>query len=183
MINSLLRIFYSIYPKYQFISYQEVNNLLEKLKIDFDPDLIIGVLNGGYYPANKIADIMNKKLEFLRTGYYSVKKKAVEFEYFPLIKKILFFFGYKEKVKLIKKKLNVKGKKILVVDDECGTGKTLRTVKNYLKRNNAKIIKTAVLINYKKNKIADYWVESNPKKICIMPWTKISPYYIKRFNN
>jgi len=173
MINLLLRIFYKIYPKYRFITPKEIDKLLDKLKIDFDPDIIIGVLNGGYYPAKKIAKKMNKRLEFLKVKHYSTKIFGIEIEYFPIIKRILYFCGFKEKTKLIKNNSNVKGKNILIVDDESGNGDTINLVKDFLK--DAKRIKTVVLVSYGPYNPDYYAIRS--KKLFIMPWVEISPYH------
>jgi len=187
MINHFLRIFYRIFPKYRFITFDEADNMINKLILDikkdkFYPDIIIGILNGGLYPSKKIAKSLKKKNIFLGVNHYSIKLFGKEIEYFPFIKRLLYILGYKEKVRLVKGiDIKLKSKKILIVDDECGTGSTLKVAKNYLETKGAKPIKTAVLINYKENKEVDYWGKSSPKKLCMMPWVEISPYYNKNF--
>lgn len=181
--DRLLTLFYRIYPKYHFIKFDEIDNMLDSLskKIKesrFNPDIIIGVLSGGKYPAEKIAARLKKKAIFIKAKSYSITFFGFEIEFLPVIKRILYLLGYKEKTKLIKRKLDVKGKKILVVDDECSTYNTLKVVKKYLESEGAGSIKTAVLINYKENKEADYWVKPS-KKLCIFPWINISPYHKK----
>lgn len=113
---------------------------VKKSKIKFD--LIIGIARGGIPVALVIGDVLEAEMDTINVKSYTGIKKRTK----PKILSTLHG--------------NVKGKKILVVDDLIEYGDTMKAVMNYLKARKPLVVKTAVL--YKK------------------PWSKITPDFYNR---
>lgn len=187
MINRLLRLFYRVYKKYDFITPEEVNRrieVLERMVKASKPDIVVGVLDGGSFPAKRLSRLLKTSFGTVKIAYYSLSLFNIEFEYFPIIKRVVALLGYKPKVKVIRGlKGEVKGKNVLLVDDECTSGKTIQAAVDEIRKNNPRSIKTAVLNTYEDNPLIDFCPVSVNKeyffkmKQQIMPWEKISPYY------
>lgn len=125
--------------------YRMLLRLAEEIRKDsFKPDIIVGVSRGGWPPARVLSDLLdnpnlaNVKVEFY-LGVAETKDK-------PTITQPV--------------SVNVKGKKVLVVDEVADTGKSLKIIKEHLTKEGANEVKIAT-IYYK-------------------PWSLITPdYYVK----
>ncbi len=123
---------------------------------EFNCDVIVGVSRGGWTPARVLSDLLenpeiaNVKAEF----YLGVAKTKRE----PVITQSV--------------SVNVKGKKVLVVDDVSDTGKSLHLVKTHLLEQGAKSLKIATLY-YKPWSITkpDYY-EKTTRDWIIFPWER-----------
>ena len=121
-------------------------------KIDFRPDIIVGISRGGLVPARILSDILGvKKVGILGISFY---KGLGETEEKPEITQDL--------------SIDVKGSSILLVDDVADSGKSLKAAKKYLQ--DGGIIKTATL-HYKPRSEykPDYFVHSTSAWI-VYPW-------------
>jgi hypoxanthine phosphoribosyltransferase len=125
---------------FRFLTWESIDQYCEKiykemLKNHYKPDCIIALLRGGVVPGRIFSDYFDILLDFfaldvkLYNGIGTRNDKPV----------IRFFDG------------NVKGKKILVVDDIIDTSKTMNAVLDYLKGED---ITTATLL----------WKETAPNK-------------------
>lgn len=123
----------------------------EKLakKIDFEPEIIVGISRGGLVPARILSDIMNKKILVLGLEFYKgIDKRNPK----PIITQDI---------------PKMENKRILVVDDVSDSGKSLLMAKEHLKGN---IVKTATLHYKPKSSYKpDYFVETSSKWI-VYPW-------------
>lgn len=120
-------------------------------------DIIIGLSRGGWVPARFIADYLQVE-NLLSFGVKSYKG-----------------LGKKSKLKITEKiGANVKGKRILVVDDIVDTGETLVYTIKYLKKKGARSVKTCVL--HYKDKISSYrpnYYGEKTDKWIVYPWEEI----------
>ncbi len=103
-------------------------------KIDFRPDMIVGLSRGGLVPARLISDILGvDEVGIVGMKFYKGMKRAAEF---PLITQELT--------------MDLSGKSVLLVDDVADTGRSLLVAKEYLRRKGATAVKVATL-HYKPN--------------------------------
>ena len=125
--------------------YTMLLNMAEKIRRDgFKPDVIVGVSRGGWPPARVLSDLLdNPNLANVRAEFYlGVAETKGE----PTLTQPV--------------SVNVKGKKVLVVDEVADTGKSLKLVKEHLTERGASEIKIATVF-YK-------------------PWSIVKPDYYER---
>jgi hypoxanthine phosphoribosyltransferase len=125
-------------------------------KIDFKPDVIVGISRGGLVPARILSDIMdNKNLAVLGIIFYKGVGKRTES---PEITQDLT--------------KDLKGKKVLVVDDVSDTGKSLIVAKDYIANKGASEIKVATLHYKPHSKFKpDYYIATTDAWI-VYPWER-----------
>ncbi len=130
-------------------------NLADMIKVDYGPEVIIGLARGGWVPARVLCDHLGvKNLASLRVEHWGVTATP-------------------DKFAKIKGGLNigVKGKKVLIVDDLADTGESMELAFNYVKGMGPAQIKTAVLISIKGSKFTpDYYVKEIGWKWVVFPW-------------
>lgn len=118
----------------------------------YKPELIIGLGRGGWIPARFISDLLEVKniASMGVTSYQGMSKQGLS---------ISEQLG-----------VDVRGKRLLVVDDISDTGQTLEFVVEYLRKLGAKSIKTATL-HYKpiKDQILDYYAATTDSWV-VYPW-------------
>ncbi|NYZ77112.1 phosphoribosyltransferase [Candidatus Micrarchaeota archaeon] len=141
------------------ISWEEAAKLCEELvhKTEYyKPDILVGVSRGGLVPLRIFSDVLGiKRLGVLGIQFY---KKIGETSDFPEITHDL--------------PIDVRGKKVLIIDDVADTGKSLIAAREYVNRKGAKEIKTAT-IHFKPHSILkpDYFVAVTTAWI-IYPWER-----------
>lgn len=140
------------------ISWEAAVEYCEQLasKIDFKPDVIVGISRGGLVPARILSDILdNKNLAVLGIIFY---KGVGERTGSPEITQEL--------------SMDIKGKKVLVVDDVADTGKSLIVAKDYIANKGASEIKVATL-HYKPHSEfkPDYYIGTTEAWI-VYPWER-----------
>ncbi len=125
-------------------------------KIDFKPDVIIGISRGGLVPARILSDIMdNKNVAILGIIFYKGVGERTES---PEITQDLT--------------KDLKGKKVLVVDDVSDTGKSLIVAKDYIAKKGAGEIKVATLHYKPHSKLKpDYYIGTTDAWI-VYPWER-----------
>ncbi len=122
------------------------------LKIDFKPDIVIGISRGGLVPARIMSDILGvHDVAILGVRFYRGMGKRGEM---PIITQDI--------------SIDVTNKRILLVDDVADSGRSLSFAKEHLK--DAKEVKTATL-HYKPSSDyrPDYFIESTTAWI-VYPW-------------
>lgn len=127
---------------------------LAKKAAPFKPDWIVGISRGGLVPARLLSDILGiKKVSIVRVEFYSGLSRA---NGFPRITQPL--------------QADVKGKKVLLVDDVSDSGKSLAIAKDHIKRKGASQVKIAAL-HYKPKSILkpDFYIEETNSWI-VYPW-------------
>ncbi len=132
-------------------------DLARKVRNDkFNPDIIVGVSRGGWTPARVLSDLLeNPKIANIKAEFYlGVAETKKE----PIITQGV--------------SVDVKNKKVLVVDDVSDTGKSLCLVKAHLDKQGARALKIATLY-YKPWSITkpDYY-EKTTRDWIIFPWER-----------
>ncbi len=139
-------------------AYSLSQSLARKIKRSgFKPDLVIGIARGGLVPARIVCDfLLEKNLTSMKAEHWGVA-----------------FASGKAKIKYpLPAEVDIKGKRILIIDDVADTGETFFAILGYLKEKKAGDIRTAVL-HYKtcSTFIPDYWGEKhNEWRWIIYPW-------------
>jgi len=128
--------------------------LYDKIKKNFEFDIIIAICRGGWVPARIISDISgNKNLGNIRVESYNAIHKGK-----PKVTQDV--------------SVSVEGKKILLVDDVSDTGDSLILAKEYLTKKKPLELRTATLHYKPKSRLKpDFFVDSTEKWI-IYPWEK-----------
>ena len=139
-------------------AYILLKNLVRKIKRSgFRPDLVIGISRGGLVPARVMCDfLLQKDLASVKVEHWGIASTIG-----------------KAKIKYpLPAEAQIKGKRILIVDDVADTGDTFIVIMDHLKEKKAAEIKTAVM-QYKTSStfVPDYWGEKNEEwKWIIYPW-------------
>jgi hypoxanthine phosphoribosyltransferase len=120
------------------------------------PDLIVAIARGGYVPARILCDFLNiTNLTDMRVEHYGAgaqKKKHAALTV-PI-------------------NIDVRGKKVLIVDDVTETGDTLEIAENHIKGLGAETVRTAILIHKKQSPVVpDFYAKKIIKnRWIIYPW-------------
>lgn len=145
--------------KFLYLTWEDVQAAAEKTadkikKDGFIPDIMIAISRGGFDPARIISDQLSiRKLASLQVIYYSsVNEKMKEPQVlFPL-------------------NAQIKGLKVLVVDDVSDSGHSLMAVKKYTEDKGAAIVKVATLHHKPWSEFKpDYYADMVDKWI-LYPW-------------
>ncbi len=150
-MNKTVQKYYARNKKEVKLSWQDVEkaalHIVHKLQKDkFQPDIIISLARSGLIPAALISYcIGNKQLYTIKADFSKTQRsgKMQDLRSSPILTQRI--------------KRNIKGLKILVVDEMTVSGETLKLVSNYLKTKQPKEVRYAVL--YKQ------------------PWTQFKPDY------
>ena len=131
------------------MTWQEFQKELKILqnKIDYSPDIIVGIVRGGLIPARILSGYLNVKEMFCLT-----------------VKKVT---GQRKVITRIEE--DITGKKILLIEDMLETGKSLDVAKQYLEEKGA-IVKTACLYTMPISKTKpDYFIKQ-VNTVIVFPW-------------
>ena len=145
------------------LTFRDYSNILEKLsktlqKSKYSPDVIIGVFRGGLPTALYFSHYFNAPLGILKVIAH---KSNVPFSERKLEKPKVLYLP------------RINGKRVLIVEDTVGTGKTMSSVLRIIKPKKPKTIKTLALFTeinkntpdfYHKIIKSDEWV--------VFPWEK-----------
>jgi hypoxanthine phosphoribosyltransferase len=147
--------------EFEIPTWEKIYELLLNLathirKTGFKPDIIVGIARGGLLPACILTDLLetpelaNVKVQF----YLSVAETKGE----PVITQPV--------------SAQVKGKKVLVVDDVADTGKSLALVREHLKKEGATDVKTATIYYKPWSALIPDWFEKKTSRWIIFPWER-----------
>ncbi|MBI3413650.1 MAG: phosphoribosyltransferase [Candidatus Aenigmarchaeota archaeon] len=129
--------------------------LAEMVKKDYRPDVVVGLTRGGWAPSRVLCDHLGiKNLGSLKVEHWGVTATP-------------------DGSAKIKSSLNadVKGRKVLVVDDLTDTGESMDLAVDYVKSREPAEVRTAVLMNIRGSKFTpDYYVKEIGWKWVIFPW-------------
>ena len=121
---------------------------------NFKPDVIVGISRGGWIPARVLSDLLdNPNLANVRTESYTGIGRATDQ---PILTQEV--------------SMDVKGKKVLLVDEIADSGQSLKLIIDHINQQGASEVKTATLY-YKPSSIIkpDYY-EKETSKWIIFPW-------------
>lgn len=143
----------------EIMSWEQFSDLAEGLaeliKNDYKPEIIVGLTRGGWAPSRVLCDHLGiKNLASLKVEHWGITATP-------------------DGSAKIKGDLNadVRGKKILVVDDLTDTGESMALAVDYIKSLGPAELRTAVLLNIKGSKfVPDYYVKDINWKWVIFPW-------------
>ncbi len=146
--------------KCQQISWEESSQLsatlAKKIARSFQPDIIVGIARGGWVPARNLCDLLDvNDLVSIRIEHWG--KKAIPSS------RALIKYGLDA---------DIKGKKILVVDDITDTGESVKTALAYLRQKEPKSLKCATLLHIKGCPFVPDFYAKDVKgwKWVIFPW-------------
>lgn len=106
--------------------------------MEYEPDIVIGIKSGGAFIADYVAKCLNiPTIDYMHISHYSDNSRSV-------VKSTLTSLNKKA---IIKEgpKVEVKSKKVLLVDDQTATGSTLDVGVAYMKEEKVKEVKTFCL--------------------------------------
>ena len=129
---------------------EKLSHHLSKIVKSQDIDLIIGLKTGGYIPSIHVSQKLAKPVRFINLGRQS-KIFGINIEKSFYLKNLHIHTSRKNQKIIIRdwdSKIEVKEKKVLLVDDDSLTGKTMITAKQHLMGLGAGRITTACLISY-----------------------------------
>jgi hypoxanthine phosphoribosyltransferase len=135
-------------------------NQSEKIhKNHYQPDIIIGIAQGGTIPTRILTDLIHlKKPQTTTTTIIEIKlyTNIVQTNKHPIIKQHLT--------------IPINGKKILIVDDISDTGQTLQLAKQYLTEKGATETKTATLYTKTTTQTPPDYAEKTTDHWIVFPW-------------
>lgn len=144
-------------------SWEDIEHMIEKncATIDYEPDLIMGIKSGGAFIANYVAKCLDvSEVDYMHIAHYSDNSRSIV--------KSALTSALKKAVIKEEPKARIIGKKVLLVDDQAGTGSTLETGKDYLIQKNAVDVKTFCL--FTKGPKVDYCKRKG--LVLYTPWGK-----------
>lgn len=138
------------------VSWNKIATMCKDLvkKMDFKPDILVGISRGGLVPVRILSDLLdNQNVTIIKIEFY---KTINETSGFPKISQPL--------------SVDVKGKKVLLVDDVSDTGRSLAVAKDHMHRSGAGEVRVATL-HYKPHSTfkPDYFVGQTSAWI-VYPW-------------
>ena len=148
--------------QYQFrkgrrkVSWKQFHQMCQRLssKVSGDnSDIIIGIARAGLYPATLVAGMLRKEFFPVRVTRRENDK-----------------IKWKKPIWKIDVPNDVKGAKILVIDDVCDSGETLSILARRVKEKGAKQVNTAVLIAHSWAKPKPNYEATKSDKCVIFPW-------------
>lgn len=189
IIHKIQNQIFRIWSPFNFLNEKGVSNLVESLRYNIEqsgycPDIIVGISSGGDYPAEELSKKLNTNFTKMQVSHYSLNLMGIKIDEIVGAYRIAKALGHKPKTELIKDVLpeEIEGKRVLIIDDDSYSGKTLDIAKESIKRKAPLDIRTGVLHTYQKNNIVDFAGKYFPKKEFYdlkfrFPWSKMSPYY------
>ena len=145
-------------PDWEYL-HEACKSIVKKIKGDgFKPDVVIALSRGGFVPSRSICDMLIvKDLVSIKVDHWGItasKDGKAKIRY-PL-------------------KVDLTGKKVLVVDDITDTGDSMIVSLDFLKSLNPKEIRTATTLHIKTSKFKpDYFGEEIDWKWVIFPWNYV----------
>lgn len=146
----------------QLVSWEDIENwcstIRGKVVQNFTPDVIIGLSRGGLVPARILSDsLWIKDLLSIKTEHWGLTATKSG-------QAVLNDPG----------KLNLKGKKVLIVDDITDTGQSMRLAFDFVKGQEPQEVKTATMLHISRSEfVPDYYgqeVSSEQWTWFIFPW-------------
>ena len=148
-------------------------SLAEKISIDYDPDVVIAIATGGSMPGELIAKILTVPIVHITIRRNITVGRMYNFDLAPLRWLLSFYHHYlfrTTKPEVFSEiKIDVRSKKILIIDDTIHTGATIDAALYYLRHVGCMDIKVASLAYVSKIK-PDFSVL--PIGNYCFPWSK-----------
>lgn len=157
------------------ITWKHMENMMHKIKVSEKFDVVIGILSGGGFIAEYVRHINNiPKIGYIKVKNYSdnsfseqlshalygIESGQQECEYGCDVKYLKLTF---------EKDVDVKGKKVLLVDDTISTGLTIKFAKTLMYDRGAKLVKNYALFSNACN-YTDYYYRCPSRIPVYWPW-------------
>jgi hypoxanthine phosphoribosyltransferase len=123
--------------------------LAVKVWRDYEPDLVVGIARAGVIPGAVIASILRRDFASIALTRHSDGEA-------PAL--------------VSRPSLSPKGKRVLLVDETCDSGQTMRLAASVMREEGAKEVRTAVSFRTDAYR-PDYWALQTPDFI-ILPWDR-----------
>lgn len=146
----------------KLVSWEQIDKwceaLKEKVSNSFRPDIIVGLSRGGLVPARMLSDMLwIKDLISIKTEHWGITATASG-------KAVLKDPG----------RLNIEGKKVLVVDDITDTGQSMKLAYDFIMQEKPAELRTATMLHITRSTfIPDFYAEVVDEKNWawfIFPW-------------
>ena len=141
------------------ISWEENEIICKKLAKrikEYEPEVLVGISRGGLVPVRLFSDYLNNhNVGIMRIEFYTGINKTSKA---PKITQPL--------------SINVKGKKVLLVDDVSDTGKSLKAATEYVKGLGAKEVRSVTLHFKPKSILKPDYYDGESDAWIIYPWEK-----------
>ncbi len=145
--------------EYLRLTWEEIEKHCEALyrrikQSGFKPEVIVGIARGGWVPARIFSDLLDvDELLTMRIKFYtSIDQRAKK----PRIVYPL--------------PLNLRGKRILLVDDIADTGESLELAQSHLRENEAGEILTVTIVKKPRSKIIPDFYSLETSVWVVFPW-------------
>lgn len=133
----------------------------EAMQLGYQPDVVVGVKSGGAFIANYVAHCLGvSEVGYMKASHYSHKSRSVALTLTQMGQEAVI----KEPCTI-----NVKGKNVLLVDDQVATGASLRAAVTHIKERGAAEVRTYCLFA-KDPALVDYF--SSKGLGVYFPWGK-----------
>jgi hypoxanthine phosphoribosyltransferase len=127
LITNINLIYYS--------SWNNIENIIKNIKIQNKYDIVIGIKSGGAYISNYVAKIN----DIPNVGYIKIKKIKQENENNGIYSRFnQSLYNNMYKLKSFYSPIDLRNKRVLIVDDGLLSGKTFHQVKKFIKTKNPK---------------------------------------------
>lgn len=175
--------------RYAFLNYEAVDLLAESLENEirvsgYAPEVAIGILSGGAYPALKISRSLGVASAYIDINHYGIKINAIVIDDLVGVYRLARLLGYKPQISMKKDIAEdvVAGKRVLIVDDDSYSGLTLEAALQSVNEKGSLEVKTALLQSFIGNPLVDFAGKLFDREFYyrhrnILPWSQLSPYY------
>jgi len=140
------------------ISWEDFHGICKALALavsNFEPEIILPIGHGGYYPGTLLAHI-------LQTELYPIR----------ISRRVNDVVKYKKPKWLIEPPAEVAGRKVIIVDEICSVGETIAMVKEKVAELGASAIKSAVLYAHSwGSRVPDY-IGLITDELVLNPWDR-----------
>lgn len=121
----------------------------------YEPEIILGVARGGLYTATLLSHMLQAELYVIRITR-RFKDQVV----------------YEQPVWMVKPPSIVKDQRVLIVDEICGEGTTLRMIKEEVAMLGAREIRSAVLYAHEQGKAIPDYIGIISDELIVNPWDR-----------
>lgn len=157
------------------ITWKHMEKMMKHIKVDEQFDIVIGILSGGGFIAEYVRRLHNvPKIGYIKVKNYSdnsyseqlthalygIESSDVECEYGCDVKYLSLTY---------EKDVDVKGKRVLLVDDTISTGLTIKYAKTLMYDRGAQSVKTYSLFSNAR-KYTDYYYRCPSRIPVYWPW-------------
>jgi predicted metal-dependent phosphoesterase TrpH/hypoxanthine phosphoribosyltransferase len=168
-----------------YVSLDTVNGMCRELarkvtSTGFAPDLVIGIAGGGLYPAYQVACHLEVPCDFMRISYPQVRLGNMDTD--DMMGAIFVRNLLKGNDPQLHHchQFDCKNKQVLLVDDDCTSGRTLRMATQLLQSDAEEIRTLTLRVLAKSDPCPDFFFEDLTGSVfrhARFPWIKHSPDY------